>query len=110
MKSLEDILKYSRVHYLSDTEEGKQLLICNNKIVLSAVGGFRGVRGDFVETFEVAIIDKSSGHWVTNFYLEESDDVVSYMKLDDLLNLINMLFSKGFQVLPTNELGGGNVT
>ena len=104
----EDIFSQSHKHYLSDDERGRQLLITNNKIVLSAIGGFRGVSGDFKETFEVAIMNKRNGKFVTQFYCENSEyDVIPFMSKKDLLELMNRLFYNGFQVDQINQLGGG---
>ena len=49
--------------------------------------------------FEVAIIDKKSGDFITKFfYPEGSDDVIGYMKLEDVEKLVNQVLGKGFQV------------
>lgn len=100
MITIEEIKSYSRKHYLSDNDEGRITQLGNNKIVLSIVGGFNGVYGDFQNDFEVAIIDKKSGEFVTNFFLPYQKDVIEYMKIDELVELVNKLFQNGFQVIP----------
>ena len=71
----------------------------NDEIEFSIVGGRSGLYGDFENDFEVAIIDKKSGDFITKFfYPEGSDDVIGYMKLEDVEKLVNQVLGKGFQV------------
>jgi hypothetical protein len=73
--------------------------IHNDEIEFSIVGGRSGLYGDFKDDFEVAVIDKKNGEFVTKFFKPElSDDVIGYMKKEDLEEFVNQIFKKGFQV------------
>ena len=51
------------------------------------------------DDFEVAVIDRKNGEFVTKFFKPElSDDVIGYMKKEDLEEFVNQIFKKGFQV------------
>lgn len=100
MITIDDIISNSQEHYLYGNNGGKVTLFTNNKIMVSIVGGSYGLYGDFEDDFEVAIIDKKSGEFVTSFFLPDQKDVVEYMKSDELVDLLNKLFHNGFQVTP----------
>jgi hypothetical protein len=73
--------------------------IHNDEIEFSIVGGRSGLYGDFKNDFEVAVIDRKTGEFVTKFFKPElSDDVIGYMKKEDLEEFVNQIFKKGFQV------------
>ena len=97
MITIENIIEWSKPHPL---DGGKMTRIYNDEIEFSIVGGRSGLYGDFVNDFEVAIIDKKNGDFVTKFfYPEGSDDVIGYMKSEDVVKLVNQVLGKGFQVL-----------
>ena len=97
MITIENIIEWSKPHPL---DGGKITRIYNNDIEFSIVGGRSGLYGDFVNDFEVAIIDKKSCDFVTKFfYPEGNDDVIGYMKSEDVVKLVNQVLGKGFQVI-----------
>ncbi len=96
MITIKDIIEWSKPHPL---DGGKMTRLYNDEIEFSIVGGRSGLYGDFENDFEVAIIDKKSGDFITKFfYPEGSDDVIGYMKLEDVEKLVNQVLGKGFQV------------
>ena len=97
MITIKDIIEWSKPHPL---DGGKMTRIYNDEITFSIVGGRSGLYGDFENDFEVAIIDKKTGDFVTKFfYPEANDDVIGYMKSEDVEKLANQVLVKGFQVL-----------
>jgi hypothetical protein len=96
MITLENIIEWSKPHQL---EGGKMTRIYNSEIEASIVGGRSGLYGDFEKDFELGILDRQTGEFVTKFfYPEGNDEVIGYMKAEDLLGLLNRIFGKGFQV------------
>lgn len=98
MITIEDIKSWSKPHPNGDG--GRMTNIFNNKYELSIVGGAKGLYGDFDETFEVAIFDSKDRNFVTMYFFPENgDDVVGYMKAENLEELVNSIFrNNGFQV------------
>jgi hypothetical protein len=96
MITTENIIEWSKPHPL---DGGKMTRIHNDEIEFSIVGGRSGLYGDFKNDFEVAVIDRKTGEFVTKFFKPElSDDVIGYMKKEDLEEFVNQIFKKGFQV------------
>jgi hypothetical protein len=96
MITVENIIEWSKPHPL---DGGRMTRIHNDEIEFSIVGGRSGLYGDFIDDFEVAVIDKKNGEFVTKFFKPElNDDVVGYMKKEDLEEFVNQIFKKGFQV------------
>ena len=96
MITIENIIEWSKPHPL---DGGRMTRIHNDEIEFSIVGGRSGLYGDFKDDFEVAVIDKKNGEFVTKFFKPElNDDVVGYMKKEDLEEFVNQIFKKGFQV------------
>jgi hypothetical protein len=96
MITIENIIEWAQPHPL---DGGKMTRIHNDEIEFSIVGGRSGLYGDFKDDFEVAVIDKKNGEFVTKFFKPElSDDVIGYMKKEDLEEFVNQIFKKGFQV------------
>ena len=96
MITIKDIIDGSKPHPL---DGGKMTRLYNDEVEFSIVGGRSGLYGDFENDFEVAIIDKKSGDFVTKFfYPEGGDDVIGYMKSEDVVKLVNQVLGKGFQV------------
>lgn len=96
MITIENIIEWSKPHPL---DGGRMTRIHNDEIEFSIVGGRSGLYGDFKDDFEVAVIDKKNGEFVTRFFKPElSDDVIGYMKKEDLEEFVNQILKKGFQV------------
>ena len=96
MITIENIIEWSKPHSLKG---GRMTRIHNNEIEFSIVGGTSGLYGDFKDDFEVAVIDRKKGNFVTKFFKPESkDDVIPYMGKKDLEEFVNQMFQKGFQV------------
>jgi hypothetical protein len=96
MITTEKIIEWSKPHPL---DGGKMTRIHNDEIEFSIVGGRSGLYGDFKNDFEVAVIDRKTGEFVTKFFKPElNDDVIGYMKKEDLEEFVNQIFKKGFQV------------
>ena len=98
MITIKDIIDLSKPHPVMNG--GRVTRIGNNNVSFSIVGGARGLYGDFINDFEVAIFDKENGEFVTKFfYPEASDDVIGYMSGKSVESLINKVFKdKDFQV------------
>lgn len=97
MITIDFIKKNSQRHGVSG---GRRTSLCNAKYTLSIVGGAQGLYGDFEDDFEIAIIDPTTKEFITKLFIPENgDDVVGYMKAEDVENIANTLFKEGsFQV------------
>ncbi len=96
MITIKDIIEWSKPHPL---DGGKMTRIYNDEIEFSIVGGRSGLYGDFENDFEVAILDRKTGDFRTRFFKPElSDDVVGYMPKNDLVEFLNQILGKSFQV------------
>jgi|688.fasta_scaffold607451_2 hypothetical protein len=79
---------------------GKRTTFETDNLLISIVGGRPGLYGDFDETFELAIMDNKTRSFVTKDYVPDvNDDVVGYMSIDDLLEVVNPLIENGFRVI-----------
>ena len=98
MITVKDIIEWSKPH--SVAAGGRIIRISNDKVEFFIVGGASGLYGDFINDFEIAIFDKESGEFVTKFfYPDANNDVIGYMPVKDLEELINKVFKKDdFQV------------
>lgn len=98
MITVENIIDWSKPHPIGGG--GRALQIGNNNVEFSIVGGTSGLYGNFINTFEVAILDKENGEFITKFfYPDANDDVIGYMSGEDLESLLNkVLKDKDFQV------------
>lgn len=96
MITIQDIKKYSKKHPVG----GKRTVISDGKIVLSIVGGKQGLYGDFIDTFEIAIMEAKTSKFITDVFLDTGgNDVQGYMSSEELESLCNKLFKKGFQFI-----------
>jgi hypothetical protein len=78
---------------------GKRVTLETENLLISIVGGRQGLYGDFNETFELAIIDNKTKSFLTKNYVPDTnDDVVGYMSIEDLLEVVNPLIENGFRV------------
>lgn len=72
------------------------------KFVVSIVGGKKGLYGDFVDTFEVAIIDNQSHNFVTKLFCG-GGDVMGWQTIEQVESILNI-----FTGVPSpNKQGGG---
>jgi hypothetical protein len=96
MITVENIIEWAKPHPL---DGGKMTRIYNDEIEFSIVGGRSGLYGDFENDFEVAILDRKTGDFRTRFFKPElSDDVVGYMPKDEVVQFLNQILGKSFQV------------
>jgi hypothetical protein len=96
MITVENIIEWSKPHPL---DGGKMTRLYNEEIEFSIVGGRSGLYGDFVDDFEVAVLDRKTGDFRTKFFKPElSDDVIGYMPKDDMIQMLNQILKTGFQV------------
>jgi hypothetical protein len=96
MITVENIIEWSKPHPL---DGGKMTRIYNDEIEFSIVGGRSGLYGDFENDFEVAILDRKTGDFRTRFFKPElSDDIVGYMPKNDVVEFLNQILGKSFQV------------
>ena len=98
MITIQNIKDWSKPH--RSCSGAHHTRIANNAVEFSIVGGGTGLYGDFENTFELAIFDVESGDFMTRFfYPEGGDDVIPYMRGEDLETLVNKLIkNKDFQV------------
>jgi hypothetical protein len=96
MITVENVIEWSKPHTL---DGGRMTRIYNDEVEASIVGGRSGLYGDFIKDFELGIFDRKNDEFITKFfYPEGNDDVVGYMEGDKLVELLNKIFAKGFQV------------
>lgn len=96
-KNINYIKKNAKQH-TNRLPNAKHIMLTDGRIIISIVGGASGLYGDFKTTFEVAIIDTLNGEFITKFFVPDiSDDVIPYMSSEELENLIETLFPKGFR-------------
>lgn len=84
--TIEHIIKNSKPHHTHGWREGspKQYTEIIGDYLLSIVGGGIGLYGDFKEDFEVALIDNTTGNFVTGKYSSRGDDVLGYATIDEI--------------------------
>lgn len=98
MITIQDIISNSKPHP-NMMEGARQTILKDDNVVLSIVGGARGLYGDFEKDFEIAILDNNSREFVTKYYVADaSDDVLAYQDGEQVEYIANLLFKKGFQV------------
>jgi len=98
MITIKDIISYSKPHP-NMMKGARQTILKDNDVVLSIVGGARGLYGDFEKDFEVAVMNANSHDFVTKYYVTDaSDDVLAYQNSEQVEYIANLLFKKGFQV------------
>jgi len=96
MITVENIIEWAKPHPL---EGGKMTRIYNDEIEFSIVGGRSGLYGDFENDFEVAILDRKTDDFRTRFFKPElNDDVIGYMPKDEVVEFLNQILGKSFQV------------
>ena len=90
MITVKNIIENSKPHGLPG---GKMTRLSNDRYILSIVGGASGLYGDFEKDFDIAIMDKKNGEFITKlFYPENSDDVIGYLEAEKVVEIANNLF------------------
>ena len=105
MITIDDIKGWSIPHPISkgstSLSDAKISRFGDGRVMFSIVGGATGLYGDFEKTFEVAIIEQSKGIFVTRYFYEKStEDVIGWMNVDDLLELVNSVLKKQNVIAP----------
>ena len=95
MITYDNIQEWAKPHKLG---YGKQVRLSNGLIEFSIVGGAQGLYGDFIDNFEVAIIDKKTHQFITKFFVDCPEDIVPYMQSEELLKTLNKFLVNNFQV------------
>jgi hypothetical protein len=97
MITIKDIIKWSKPHPVTKyiTDKGRITRFGDDNVSFSIVGGARGLYGDFVNTFEVAIFNNKTGDLLTNFfYPDESSNVIGYMSAKKVEELVNSVIKR----------------
>ena len=98
MITIKEIISNSKPHP-NGMFGARQTVMTDDRVILSIVGGAQGLYGDFIEEFEIAIIDAETRNFVTKYYVpESSDDVLAYVNSDKVEEIANSIFKNGFQV------------
>lgn len=79
------IIRNSRRHPMG--REGRMFTMEIGNYMISIVGGGRGLYGDFENNFEVALMERESGKFVTSFFTKRGDDVLPYATIDEINDL-----------------------
>ena len=96
MITIEQVISWSKPHHVG---AGRQTVIFDDNILVSIVGGNKGLYGDFVDNFEMAVIDQNTKDFRTKFFFpENNDDVLAYVEGSEVEKFLNKIFVKGFQV------------
>lgn len=85
----EYIIQNSKPHAMAlsgigDYKNARQFVEKIGDYTLSIVGGCHSLYGNFENSFEVALIDNTSGDFVTGKYSSKGDDVLGYANIDDI--------------------------
>lgn len=92
MITFEQVLEKSQQHPMG---EGKMVRYETPQLIISIVGGRRGLYGDFNKSFEVAIIDKKSGDFISDKlyseYCDGSGEIMPYITREQMLKVVNEL-------------------
>lgn len=95
MITIENIYEWAKPHKLG---RGRQVRLRNKIIEISIVGGDNGLYGDFVDNFEIAIMERKTGNFITKFFIDCHDDVVPYIEKEELISTLNTILGNNFQV------------
>ena len=94
MITYEDIVEKSIQHPVR-TSSGRAVRFETPIIIVSIVGGSPGLYGDFDNNFEIAIIDKETGKFMSGFfypeYVDSTGDVMPYVSRENTLMILNQL-------------------
>lgn len=95
--TIQDIISHSKEH---SPLGGKRTVFETDDYIISIVGGRQGLYGDFVDDFELAILDSKTKEFMTQNFVEGINDHVSpYTTGIKLLEIIRPLLENGFRVL-----------
>ena len=96
MITIEDIINNSMAHPMM--EGGRQTIFETPLLKISIVGGRNGLYGDFKETFEVAILEKKTSKFMSNYFYpelsESSGDTMPWLNKEQTLKVVNELIKK----------------
>ena len=92
--TVKDLIAHSRLN-----DWGRvSVTLTDGTFIVSIVGG-RGLYGDFKETFEVAILTSptlgETKFVTTLFYPDEIDDVLPYRTIEEINDIILLVFKGG---------------
>jgi hypothetical protein len=94
MITYEDIVEKS-IQHPARTSSGRVVRFETPIIIISIVGGSPGLYGDFDNDFEIAIIDKKTGKFMSGFfypeYVDSTRDVMPYVSRENMLKIVNQL-------------------
>lgn len=87
--TIEYIQKNSKQHPMAKSgvdsyKDAKMFQLKIGNFTLSIVGGAQSLYGDFVNDFEVALIDDETGEFVTGKYCRRGDEVLAYADIDEI--------------------------
>ena len=92
MITYKDILEKATDHLFG---EGKKVNYETPTLIISIVGGRQGLYGDFNEDFEIAIIDRKTGEFISEVFYPDLTDVsgqiMPYVGRDRMLSIVNEL-------------------
>lgn len=95
MITFEEVLKKSQPHPMG---EGRMVRYETPHLTISIVGGVSGLYGDFDETFEVALIDKKSGDFISDAlyseYCDSDGQIMPYITREQMLKVVNELMKE----------------
>jgi hypothetical protein len=95
--TIEQIIDMAEPHSLVG---GKRTIIEGKRFILSIVGGRAGLYGDFIDNFEVAIIDKNTKEFVTKlFEPQATDDVMGYVSSEKVVEMANYIIKQNLSEL-----------
>lgn len=97
--SAQDIIDWSKPHK-NNLEGAKHTILETKDLTISIVGGSKGLYGDFVEDFEIAIWENKNQEFRTKFFFPDSgDDVLPYQSKEQLEEVVNLVIgNNNFQV------------
>lgn len=87
MLTVDDIIQNAQPHPFRGYKFTKNY----GSVILSIVGGGDGLYGDFIETFEVGLINSKTNKFVTRNFYGGEDDVLPFISKDELQKIIDLL-------------------
>lgn len=98
MITIDEIISNSKPHP-NRLDGARQTIITDGRVIISIVGGAKGLYGDFKNDFELAVLDSDTKNFVTKYYIDDSaDDVLPYQTSEQVEEIVNMIFKDSFQV------------
>jgi len=87
--TIQDVIDLS----VDDNMGGKRTTIEVNNFIVSIVGGRQGLYGDFVNDFEVAVMDKKRNVFVTKLFFSVEDDVLPYKSGEEVEEILDIVIN-----------------